>query len=112
MVDGTTLTRRHVLGLGLGALVARALPLSSALAQSPLPADPDGTLQAFADTILPGRKVAVTESGAAIHPRAIAGVDAAPGAVEADALALFHHPKIGFDALEPPFLADLVQRSL
>src|SRR3954451_7388551 len=112
MVDGTTLTRRHVLGLGLGALVARALPLSSALAQTPLPVDADGTLQAFADTILPGRRVAATESGAAIHPQAIAGVDALPGAVEADALALFHHPKIGFDALSPAFLADLSERAL
>src|SRR3954451_12237371 len=111
MVDGTTLTRRHVLGLGLGALVARALPLSSALAQTPLPADPDGTLQAFADTILPGRKVTATESGAAIHPQAIAGVDGVPGAVEAHALALFHHPKVGFDALEPAFLADLGRRA-
>jgi hypothetical protein len=110
------LTRRGLLAragtLGIGALVARAVPVASALAQSPLPADPDGTLQAFADTILPGRRVAVTESGAAIHPQAIAGVDALPGAVEADALALFHHPKVGFDALEPAFLADLEQFAL
>src|SRR6476469_9185850 len=105
------LTRRGLLAragvVGAGALVAQALP--GARAQSPLPGDPDGTLQAFADTILPGRKVAVTESGAAIHPLAIAGVDAEPGGVEADALALFHHPKIGFDALEPAFLTDLEQ---
>ena len=112
MVDGAALTRRHVIGLGLGVLVARALPVARALAQSPLPVDADGTLQAFADTILPGRKVAVTESGAAVHPQAIAGVDSLPGAVEADVLALFHHPKIGFDALEPAFLADLSQRAL
>src|SRR3954470_358561 len=111
-MDGTGLTRRHVIGLGVAALVARAIPVASALAQSPLPADPDGTLQAFADTILPGRRFSVTESGAAIHPQAIAGVDTLPGAVEADALALFHHPKVGFDALSPPFLADLAQRSL
>lgn len=107
------LTRRGLVAragaLGIGALVARATPLANALAQSPLPVDPDGTLQAFADTILPGRKVQVTESGAAINPRAIAGVDTLPGAVEADALALFHHPKVGFDALEPAFLADLEQ---
>jgi hypothetical protein len=109
-VDGTALTRRHVLGLGLGVLIARALPVAPALAQTPLPADPDGTLQAFADTILPGRRVTVTESGAAVHPQAIAGVDTAPGAVEADALALFHHPNIGFDALEPAFLVDLDRR--
>ena len=72
----------------------------------------DGTLQAFADTILPGRKVAATDLGNTIHPLAIAGVDPLPGAVEADALALFHHPLIGFDALEPALLADLSARSL
>src|SRR4051794_25677985 len=110
------LTRRGLLAragtLGVGVVVARAIPVASALAQSPQPADPDGTLQAFADTILPGRRVSVTESGAAIHPQAIAGVDTLPGAVEADALALFHHPKVGFDALSPAFLADLEQFAL
>ena len=35
-----------------------------------------------------------------------------PGAVEADALLLYHHPLIGFDALEPAFLAELETRSL
>ena len=38
---------------------------------------------------------------------AIAGVDAEPGAVEADVLRLYHHPLVGFDALAPAFLADL-----
>ena len=108
------LTRRGLLAragiAGAGLLAAQALPVARALAQTPLPGDPDVTLQAFADTILPGRKVAVTESGAAIHPQAIAGVDTEPGAVEADALALFHHPKVGFDALEPAFLVQLNQR--
>ena len=52
-----------------------------------------------------------TDLGDEIHPQAIAGVDHEPGAVEADALRLFHHPLIGFDALEPAFLADL-QRAL
>src|SRR4051812_28527798 len=93
-------------------VAALALSLAGApRARAQSPADPDGTLQAFADTLLPGRKVAVTESGAAVHPQAIAGVDGEPGAVEADALALYHHPKIGFDALEPPFLAELGARS-
>jgi len=115
-VAAPALTRRALLtrtgAAGLGVLIARAAPIATALAQGPGPADPDGTLQAFADTILPGRKVTVTESGAAVHPQAIAGVDALPGAVEADALALFHHPKVGFDALEPAFLTDLEQRAL
>jgi hypothetical protein len=113
---GATLRRRELLvragGLGLAALMAEALPIARALGQTPLPAiDPDGTLQAFADTILPGRKVERTESGAPIHPQAIAGVDRLPGAVETDALALYHHPKTGFDALQPAFLADLTARA-
>ena len=49
----------------------------------------------------PGRKATTTDLGNAIHPQAIAGVDSCPGAVEADALALYHHPLTGFDALEP-----------
>jgi hypothetical protein len=116
---GEGLRRRELLvragGLGLAALVAEALPVARALAQDSgpptLPLDPDGTLQAFADTIVPGRKVERTESGAPIHPQAIAGVDRLPGAVETDALALYHHPKTGFDALEPAFLADLTARA-
>lgn len=78
-------------------------------------ADPtldDATLQAFADTILPGRTATTTDLGDPIHPLAIAGVDPDPGAVEADALRLFHHPLIGFDALEPAFLSELSVRSL
>jgi hypothetical protein len=35
-----------------------------------------------------------------------------PGAVEADALALYHDPLIGFDALEAAFLAEVEARSL
>jgi hypothetical protein len=102
--------------LSAAALVASALPVVERLAlPTTASADPtldDATLQAFADAIIPGRKVEKTESGASVHPQAIAGVDAQPGAVEADALALFHDPLIGFDALEPAFLADLSTRSL
>jgi hypothetical protein len=78
-------------------------------------ADPsldDATLQAFADTVIPGRKAANTDLGDPIHPKAIAGVDPDPGAVEADVLRLYHDNLIGFDALEPAFLADLTARSL
>ena len=32
--------------------------------------------------------------------------------MEADALALYHHPEVGFDALAPVFLAELETRSL
>ncbi|HEV7461878.1 MAG TPA: DUF5987 family protein [Solirubrobacteraceae bacterium] len=114
------LTRRGFLRrtsvLGLSALVASAVPFTErVLDPPPALADVnllDATLQAFADTILPGRKATTTDLGHAIHPLAIAGVDPQPGAVETDALALFHHPLIGFDALEPALLADLSTRSL
>jgi hypothetical protein len=102
------LSRRQFLGragaIGLGAVVASALPAAARLvtpeaarAQLPLGDLADGTLQAFFDTII---------------PQAIAGVDPEPGAVEADALLLAHNAKIGFDTLEPAFLADLELRSL
>jgi hypothetical protein len=113
------LTRRGLLQrgglLGLAALVAYAGPVARAIAPEPAFAEPDladGTLQAFADTMIPGRKATRTDLGNEIHSRAIAGVDPLPGAVESDALALYHHPQIGFDALEPNFLADLSAHSL
>src|SRR5882757_6246175 len=85
--------------LGLSALVASAAPYAQRLLDPPAAlADVnllDGTMQAFADTILPGRKVAKTDLGN-----------------EAHALALFHHPLIGFDALEPALLAEMSARSL
>jgi hypothetical protein len=101
---------------GLGALVATAVPVAHRLIEpQPAWADVslvDGTLQAFFDTILPGRKVARTALGNEIHPQAIAGRDSQPGAVEADALALAHHPLIGFDALAPALLTEVQTRSL
>ena len=123
------ITRRGFLArsaaLGLGSLVASATPwaipgnaraavgvLGGAAAGSGAVSVQDATLQAFADTIVPGRKVSQTESGARVDPLAIAGVDPLPGGVEADALAVYHHPEVGFDALEDPFLSDLEARSL
>lgn len=111
------LTRRQVLqrtsSAALGALVASALPLTSPpAAQARNTSQADGTLQAFADTMIPGRKVAKTALGHPVDPLAIAGVDPRPGAVEADALALYHNPEVGFNDLEPSFLADLESQSL
>jgi hypothetical protein len=114
------LTRRQALTrastAGLAALAASALPLArTAAAHAATPAAPsfiDGTLQAFADTMVPGRRTATTESGQPVYPGAIAGVDPLPGAVEADALALYGNTDVGFTALEPAFLADLEARSL
>lgn len=100
----------RALALGAGLLVADALPFAEPAAAAV--SEPDGTLQAFADTMLPGRPAARTDLGAEIHPRAIAGVDDQPGAVEADALLLYKHPNIGFDTVAPAFLADLEARSL
>ena len=102
--------------LGAAAMVLSALPLVERLA---LPTEAkadviitDGTMQAFYDTIIPGRKATKTDLGNEIHPQAIAGVDGEPGAVEADALLLGHNSKIGFDALAPALLAELETRSL
>ena len=102
---------------GLAAAIASAMPVAARMArpEGALAQDSsllDGTLQAFFDTILPGRKVELTELGHPIHPLAIAGVDPEPGGVEADALLLAHNPLIGFDALAPALIADLEARSL
>jgi len=110
------LRRRDVLvragGLSLAGMVAAAVPAARVLGQEGAgPVDRDGTLQAFADTIIPGRVVERTESGAPVAPGAIAGAHPLPGAVEADVLRLYRHEKVGFDALEPAFLADLQRRA-
>src|SRR6185503_13155449 len=117
---GLELSRRDFLRdtgvLGAAALIASAVPVAERLlAANPAYAavsNDDATMQAFADTIIPGRKAQKTDLGDEIHPDAIAGVDPEPGAVEADALRLYHHPLTGFDALEPAFLAELNSRSL
>jgi hypothetical protein len=118
---GKLLSRRQILQratvLGLGGLVWSALPAADRILSSVAPSEAavdlaDATLQAVADTMIPGRKAGLTDLGNEIHPKAIAGVHGEPGAVEADALLLYHHPLIGFDALEPAFLADVEARSL
>lgn len=117
---GLELSRRDFLRdtsvLGAAAVIASALPVAERiLAANPAYAavsSDDATLQAFADTVIPGRKAERTDLGDEIHPQAIAGVDDEPGAVEADVLRLYHHPLTGFDVLEPVFLAELNTRSL
>jgi hypothetical protein len=103
--------------LSLAAAIASALPVAARMPRpdAALAQDAglfDGMLAAFFDTMVPGRIVTVTQSGAPIPPQAIAGVDPEPGAVEADALLLAHHSKIGFDTLAPAFVADLEARAL
>jgi hypothetical protein len=112
------LSRRELIrgasGLGLAALVAGALPTLEGLAD-PAPARAagplDGALEAYFDTILPGRKVARTQLGNPITPGAILGVDPEPGAVEADALKLASDSRIGFATLAPAFVTDLEARA-
>jgi hypothetical protein len=102
--------------LGAGAFVLAAMPLAERM----IAAEPalaavalnDAILQAFADTLIPGRKATKTDLGDDIDPLAIAGVDSTPGAVEADALRVYKDPLIGFSALSGPFLSDLSARSL
>ena len=115
------LSRRDFIGrvgaLGSGAIVLSALPLAERMiAADPALADvsfDDATLQAFADTMIPGRNAERTDLGDEIHPQAIAGADPEPGAVEADALRLYKNPLVGFaPALVGPFLTDLSLRSL
>ena len=118
---GKLLSRRQILQratvLGVGGLIFSALPAADRILSAVAPSEAavnlaDATLQAVADTFIPGRKATLTDLGHEIHPQAIAGVHGEPGAVETDALALFHDPLIGFDALEPAFLAELETRSL
>jgi hypothetical protein len=117
-MPGERATRREFLHraavVGAGAAVTAALPVARDLprAQAAGTVPGDGTLQAVYDTLIPGRKVSRTVSGRPIHRLAILGLDPEPGAVEADALALGHDPKIGFDLLAPAFLADLEARAL
>jgi hypothetical protein len=115
------LSRRQVLQraslLSLGGLVLSALPAAERILATVAPAEAatslsDATLQAFADTMIPGRLAIRTDLGNEIDPLAIAGAHSEPGAVQTDSLALYHDPRIGFDALEPAFLADLESRSL
>ena len=114
MAASRTLSRRDLLQRGA---VLSLLPLAervlvSAPAALAAPNLADGTLQAFADTLISGKRAARTDLGNEIHPKAIAGADPEPGAVQADSLLLYHHPLIGFDLVEAAFLADLEARSL
>ena len=119
--SGDLLSRRDLLAragaLGLGAAIASAFPVAARMASPDraLAAGPtDGTLQAFFDTLIPGKVVPglLTQGGNPIDPAAIAGVDREHGAVYTDALALARNPRIGFTVLEPVFVADLEARAL
>jgi hypothetical protein len=112
---GAELSRRQFIQragvLGAGALIASAVPMAARIAiPDEAQADvglTDATLQAFYDTLIPGRHANTTDLGHEIHPQAIAGVDPDPGAVEADALLLGQDARLGFTVLAIPFLAEL-----
>ena len=112
---GTELSRRQFIQragvLGAGALIASAFPVAARMAiPDRSQADvliTDGTMQAFYDTLIPGRPATTTDLGHEIHPQAIVGVDPDPGAVEADSLLLGQDPRLGFTALVVPFLGEL-----
>jgi hypothetical protein len=81
------LSRREVLqrasALGIGGLVLSSLPvaeriLASAAPASAAPSLTDGTLQAYADTLIPGRTPTTTDLGNEIHAKAIAGAHREP----------------------------------
>lgn len=118
---GEELSRRELLvragGVGLAATMLAAAPYAARMAQpaAAQAAGPiDAILQAFFDTLVPGKLVPDlrTELGNPIEPGAIAGVDRDHGAVYTDALQLARDPRIGFSLLEPVFLADLIARGL
>ena len=109
------LSRRQFIGraatIGAGAMIMSALPTAAKML---IPRDAeaavgltDGVLQAFFDTMIPGRPATLTDLGNEIHPQAIAGVDADPGAVEADALALSQDARLGFQLLQAVFIPEL-----
>jgi hypothetical protein len=112
---GAELSRRQFIQragvLGAGALIAGAIPVAARMVVPPKAnadvALQDGTMQAFYDTLIPGRLAITTDLGNEIHPQAIAGVDPDAGAVEADALLLGQDARLGFTVLVVPFLAEL-----
>lgn len=106
------LARAGTIALGLVTLPPLSIPQPVPISPPKLGLSPlEATFQAFADTMLPGCRADRTDLGNPIDPLAIAGVDPLPGAVQADALALSHHPEVGFDPLAPAFMADLEARS-
>ncbi len=111
------ITRRDFVARAIagGTAIVAAGGLRLAAPEAATAAEPtaaDGALQAFADTMVPGRAATRTDLGLPIHPEAILGLHDEPGAVEADSLAVGRHPQIGFSVLEPAFLAELEARSL
>ena len=103
-------------GRRAASLAAGALPVAPRGCSPRRPAPPtadDATLQAFADTIIPGRKATHDRPRQRRSTRRRSPASTrCPARSRPTRCALYHHPLIGFDALEPAFLADLAARSL
>jgi len=104
------LTRRQLLKIAAAAAVAwkaRPWPVQAPLGFAQIaPDDPAivPTLEAFADTLMPGTKRSVDD-------RAIAGAASGPGAVQAGALDLMRFPPAGVSDALPRFVAGLNARA-
>lgn len=108
----SALSRRRLLGLLAGAatgLAGTAWPLRLPAQTTRVePIDAvliDPTLEAFADTLIPGQKRSPED-------RAIAGAGTGPGAVEAGAVALLHFEGLGIGPAVPGIAAGLSARAL
>ncbi len=97
---GLDLDRRQLLRLGLAAAAAWQLePWAVPAGAAPTgPVDATATLEAFADTMIPGSKRYAGD-------RAIAGAARGPGAVQAGALDLLRFPAVGLGPALPGLAA-------
>lgn len=93
-------TRREALRALVAATAVLATVRPAAAHATALSTVTTQTMEAFADTVVPGRKRGPGD-------RAIAGADSVPGAVEAGALTLFAMPQLGIAELMAGFAVDL-----
>jgi len=102
MTPRPTRTRREVLCalLAATAVISTAVPAMAQADISTLSTATTQTMEAFADTVVPGRKRSSRD-------RAIAGADSSAGAVEAGALALLLAPQLDIAGLVDGIAVDL-----
>lgn len=112
MTGSGGITRRRLLALVAGSVATAAAspwPLRPPAARAQVPpidaALVDPTLEAFADTLIPGEKRSPTD-------RAIAGVVDGPGAVQAGAVDLLRFPPAGIASVIGPVAAGLTARAV
>jgi nitroreductase len=103
------LDRRQLLRVAMSAAAAWQLQPWAVTAHADVaataPGDGTATIEAFADTMIPGRKRNPAD-------RAIAGAAAGPGAVQAGALDLMRFPAVGIGPGLPALAADLDARAV